>query len=420
MRQFNRYLFLIFLGIFAFYGGAYYKEISFFKPLEKLKIDNFIKVKTPFGTQGVKKKEDDIYCYTLTKECGTLKKIQNGFQITFSDRTDTFRQKNDVFVQERNHQDTDILKENRPIQIHIQGKNKTFKPDIYGNLVDENGLLFGTILSKTILQKPYKVHLSIKEKDEINMYEADGQQIFHKIPFSPKNYKILAFIPSYRRPIFLSGQIFRLQNQTYQNFDISVSVKGFYQHESQLTFEKEWQKLIKEKRLFLFYDENSTNQLVNAVRAFDKVDIFKYDYLCKIDDDDWYAPTYLETMVRHLSVQEGILISSLGNFFTLKNEGKNAHLSHLRASVLGPTFCFKPSIAQKFIEVSKLSLQEILNKYPFTKEELENYLKQADDVLMMQIASNTSNSRIQTHYPFIPYFIYGNQNTSITRKQHEN
>lgn len=42
----------------------------------------------------------------------------------------------------------------------------------------------------------------------------------------PKKHKILVMISSYKRPLLLSGQIIRFQNQTYQNFDISVSIKG--------------------------------------------------------------------------------------------------------------------------------------------------------------------------------------------------
>ena len=421
MKRFIAYLCLIFLGVFAFYFGAHHKDILNIQSKDislfsKENMPLFIQVKTPFGMQGLKKQQENVYCYTQTQECGSITQIENGFQITLSDKVYTYHLKDGIFTQERNHLDSDILKENPPVQIHIQGVNKTFQTDIYGNLVDENGVLFGTIISKSIIHNPFKIHLSIQEKDKINIYEADTQQIFHKIDIQPKNYKILTFIPSYRRPIFLSGQIFRLQNQTYQNFDISVSVKGFYQHESKLTFEKEWQNLIKENRLFLFYDKNSTNQFINAVRAFDKVDISQYDYLCKIDDDDWYAPTYLETMVRHLSIQEDILLSSLGSFFTLKNEEKNAHLSQLTASTLGPTFCFKPSIGKTFIEVSNLPSQEIQNRYHLSKQELERYFEKGDDVLMKHIAGTVSNSVIQTHYPIIPYFVYGNQNASVTRK----
>ena len=41
-----------------------------------------------------------------------------------------------------------------------------------------------------------------------------------------KEHKILLMLSSFKRPIFLSGQIARLLNQTYKNHDISVSIKG--------------------------------------------------------------------------------------------------------------------------------------------------------------------------------------------------
>ena len=127
----------------------------------------FIQVKTPFGMQGLKKQQENVYCYTQTQECGSITQIENGFQITLSDKVYTYHLKDGIFTQERNHLDSDILKENPPVQIHIQGVNKTFQTDIYGNLIDENGVLFGTILSKSIIHNPFKIHLSIQEKEKI-------------------------------------------------------------------------------------------------------------------------------------------------------------------------------------------------------------------------------------------------------------
>ncbi|MBO7244929.1 MAG: hypothetical protein J6V53_06610 [Alphaproteobacteria bacterium] len=56
----------------------------------------------------------------------------------------------------------------------------------------------------------------------------NNQQFFISVQkqFTQKNYRYLLMLSSFKRPIFLSGQIYRLLNQTYQNFDISVSIKG--------------------------------------------------------------------------------------------------------------------------------------------------------------------------------------------------
>lgn len=60
----------------------------------------------------------------------------------------------------------------------------------------------------------------------------------------PKN-RILVCISSFKRPLLLSGQILRFQNQTYSDFDISVSVKGAPKKMVRSTFMQEWQALIK-------------------------------------------------------------------------------------------------------------------------------------------------------------------------------
>ena len=74
--------------------------------------------------------------------------------------------------------------------------------------------------------------------------------------------RILVMISSYKRPLLLSGQIIRFANQTYQNFDISVSIKGAPEDYVKRTFMKEWEPLIKKHKLSVRFDENK-NQLSN-------------------------------------------------------------------------------------------------------------------------------------------------------------
>lgn len=188
-----------------------------------------------------------------------------------------------------------------------------------------------------------------------------GYTMYRKAYPSQKNYRFLLMCSSFKRPMFLSGQIFRLMNQTYQNFDISVSVKGVDPEKSWLTFEKEWRPYIKEKRLFLRYDVNK-KQLFNLLDTIKNVDLSRYDYFCKIDDDDWYAPDYLETVNRKLNE---------ANYNLRNNPDKKVHLTYTSDTLLltedldttylrkndteltGPTLCFSRKILDVLIKTKE-------------------------------------------------------------------
>ena len=418
MKRFIAYLCLIFLGLFSFEAATYFNLIHLpfkEKGFDAQSLPTTIQVKTPLEDMLLTQQENNRYCYSKTKKCGTLIPSERGFRLTIQNKTEFFVQKeNGIYQRVRQNTDDEILREKAPIQIQTDNKVLSFQQDIYGNLINTEGNLFGKILSQSNLSNQ-KTHLFILKDQETRLYEKNKDSVFIEQAFQNKNHKILAFIPSYKRPIFLSGQILRLKNQTYQNFDISVSIKGFHQHESKLTFETEWRDLIDQNRLFISYDENSTNQVINVIHSFNKIDLEKYDYFCKINDDDWYAPTYFETINRHLSIQEGILLTSMKHYFSLENENTHAYLSNSMDSAFGGTFCFHQSVAEELMYTLRLPDEAIARKYSISLDTLKNYYKDQDDVFMLMVTNHMKQAVTQTLIPSIPLFIY-TKYPSVTRK----
>lgn len=235
-----------------------------------------------------------------------------------------------------------------------------------------------------------------------------------KHPF-PKNYRFLLMCSSFKRPMFLSGQIFRLMNQTYQNFDISVSVKGVDPQKSYETFEKEWRPLVKKKRLFLRYDLNRA-QLSNLLDTVRIVNIEDYDYFCKIDDDDWYAPEYLESINNSLNVsnhhfnneETNVTMSFTENAYRLWEDIDTTYIDNKNSNLVGPTICVSRKLLKILLEIEKDPLA--LKKYaPDEPMGLQYY---REDRLIHHLGLKMG---AESRYTEEPLVIYGQQYRSITR-----
>ncbi len=221
--------------------------------------------------------------------------------------------------------------------------------------------------------------------------------------------RFLLCMSSFKRPIFASGQIFRLMNQTYQNFDISLSLKGVDEAWSRLTFEKEWQDLKKEKRLFVRYDENR-GQLHNLLDTVRNIDLNKYDYFCKIDDDDWYAPTYLQTVNNALNKADGIDITHTTNTYILTEDISSTHFSGNFSNLSGPTMCFSRKIIQIALDIEKDP--NLLQKY-LPGEADPRLFTTSEDRILHHTAQNIGKEQFRTDTE--PQVIFGWQYRSVMR-----
>ncbi len=177
-----------------------------------------------------------------------------------------------------------------------------------------------------------------------------GLRIADVLPLQT-HYRILACVSSFKRPIFISGQVFRLMHQTYP-VDVSLSVKGVPDHFVKTALMQEWKPFIREGRLSVRIDENR-DQFSNFLDTVRHVDLNQYDYFCKVDDDDWYGPNYFKHVNDWLNKEPGIAISSTTHTLVIKEGDKFVQVDRNRSNLSGPSMCFSRSVIQTFLDIEK-------------------------------------------------------------------
>lgn len=227
-----------------------------------------------------------------------------------------------------------------------------------------------------------------------------------------KENRILVCITSWKRPIFLSGQLLRFKNQTYKNFHISVSVKGVPKKWANVTFMKEWQPLIDSGLVSLRFDKNGP-QLKNFLDTVRNIDLKKYDYFCKIDDDDWYTPDYLENVNDFLNQEKDIMISHSTNTVILESGEKkdDVHMYKNRNLLSGPTMCLSRNLIEMLLKLEKDpgALEPMLSRYSISSMKYAHEDKMFDRVAQKM-------GKIQYRNTGEPKVIYGWQYPSVIRK----
>lgn len=221
--------------------------------------------------------------------------------------------------------------------------------------------------------------------------------------------RILVMISSWKRPLLLSGQIIRFANQTYNNFDISVSVKGASEKWVRATFMQEWQDIMRSKKLRVRFDENK-DQLANLLDTVRDVNLEDYDYFCKVDDDDWYAPTYLEEVNEWLNKEDNISISSTRSATLLQNGHPDVLMRFNNTVLSGPTMCFSRSIIESALKIEKnpAALEPI-----YTKEQVQALKGIREDRMLHEIAKVLGKAQERKTSPY--NIIYGQQYPSVIR-----
>ncbi len=223
-------------------------------------------------------------------------------------------------------------------------------------------------------------------------------------PKPEKEYRFLVCVSSFKRPIFLSGQIFRFMNQTYPYFDMSVSVKGVPPQIVLNTFMKEWIPFIQQGKLKIRFDENR-DQFNNFLDTVRDVDLSKYDYFCKVDDDDWYAPEYLEKVNLALNQEDDIKISHSKKALILTENDATTVFSKNNVLLSGPTMCFSRDVIEDLLFLEK-------NPKEIDKRGYRPYLYRREDNLFHQIARKKGKQQYRQDEFQV---IYGWQYHSVMR-----
>lgn len=185
-----------------------------------------------------------------------------------------------------------------------------------------------------------------------------GLQISEVYPFQ-KQYRFLACVSSFKRPIFVSGQVLRLMNQTYP-VDVSLSVKGVPKSFVETALMQEWEPFIQKGKLSVRVDENR-DQYSNFLDTVRNVDLNKYDYFCKIDDDDWYGPDYFKHVNEWLNKDSDIDISSSTHALIVREGDKSVNISSNYTDLSGPSMCFSRKVIQAFLDIEKEP--DLIKKY---------------------------------------------------------
>lgn len=194
-------------------------------------------------------------------------------------------------------------------------------------------------------------------------------------------YKFLVCISSFKRPIHVLGQIHRFFKQSYQNFDISVVVRGCDNHVNNLISEEcsIYSSSIDSPSLTLQYGRNK-DQLNNLLDCIRYIDYTKYDFFCKIDDDDIYSLQYLENINKKLNEYQNKNIIGFRNRSPLRiiiEDQNYVQFSNCTTALYGNTLGFSKYIYTILDEVAndRSNIVDIMLKYNYSLPNPMQYVR---------------------------------------------
>ncbi len=254
----------------------------------------------------------------------------------------------------------------------------------------------------------------LNDKGNIRTFKKDSDAVFKEITIPQKQNRFLIIISSYKRPIYLTGLIHRLFEQTYtpSNFDIALSLKGL--HKSVITniLDPDFKEFISQNRLFVHQDTNK-NQFSNMLDAFRNIDLSNYDYIVKVDNDDWYHKDYLKTLNLIINALQNPQVITSGILYSIKKNPKETYLKSGLTSRSGPSILFSTQFAKELLKLENQSPDEIkkLNN-PHLPLQIKNAY---EDIIINAIAH--FNNQKYLYFTLTPLFLYNQTNTSIMQQQ---
>lgn len=238
------------------------------------------------------------------------------------------------------------------------------------------------------------------------------EDVFIQTPTKENQNKFLFIISSYKRPVYLSGLIHSLNFQTYpsQKFDISVSLKGLHQDVQTYLLKPDFNQAIETKKLILRRDGNK-NQFSNMLDTFRDIDLSTYDYICKINDNDWYHKDYLSHLNLLLNALDKPSFITSGILNSLEKDPKEVYLKTKTTSRTGPSMCFSNTFAKQLLQIEKMPNQEIeplLKKDAYLTGDIKTYY---EDLILNAYAQQQDEKFI--YFSLQPLFIYNQTTKSI-------
>lgn len=176
---------------------------------------------------------------------------------------------------------------------------------------------------------------------------------FLRRALTPRENRFLLCITSHKRPTFLSGQVLRLMQQTYPHFDISLSIKGVPSTFVRENLQAEWQDFISAGRVRLRLDKNR-DQFSNFLDTVRYVDLSRYDWFCRLDDDDWYSADYLTHVNEALKKEPKVVMTHTPHAFIM---GENIRtITYLynedeERPETASTMCFSRAVIKKALRL---------------------------------------------------------------------
>lgn len=222
-------------------------------------------------------------------------------------------------------------------------------------------------------------------------------------------HRFLLSLSSFKRPILLSGQVLRLMNQDYPHFDLSVSVKGFDATVAGDTLLREWEPFIKSGRLNVRFDENK-DQFSNLMDGVRDVDLTRYDYVCKIDDDDWYTPDYLSSVNAFLNQSGPVSMTSSRNAYLLVRQSGQTKMIRNFTTLSGPSMCFSVEL---FKNALAIEADPTVAEQWFDKGYVEAFFGRREDNILHQLGHKMGV--VGERNGGAPKMIFGQQFPSVMR-----
>ena len=431
-----RYLKIIFFSLFilsALYTCYSLSILSFDGITEHLlyksadTLPNTIFLNTENGKISFHRRTKNKYC--SQNQCGFVQKL--------TDNSFVFKWEKSITLKFLSTNDKNVY-----IQKDLNQKTPVYKPQSFTFNLNNNGeilnltcikkncydkqketpfrfIIGGKHISQTTaFEKSYNIYDSeriiLEKEGQIKSYQKDANDIYQEINVPLKENRFLIIISSYKRPIYLTGLIHRLFLQTYhsKNFDISISVKGLHKDVIKNILQSDLQNFIANKRLLMREDENKS-RFSNMLDSFRDIDLKKYDYIVKMDDDDWYHKDYLKNLNLYINTFKNPAFVTSGILYSLKKQAKEVYLSANNVSRTGPSILFSNTFAKNLLHLENSTISALKDlKNPFLPIPLNNAY---EDMILNAIAHQ--NGEKYLYFTLEPLFIYNQTNTPIMRPQ---
>ncbi len=428
-------IFIIFVFLFlnGYMGYSLYLKYTHSYNLRRIPQRIFLKTTnfpSPFDRQ-----QDNSYC-SLNEVCGFISNSNDlGFDFTYKETLFTpflATDKNDTF------KDKISYIERKPLPLRLSKISFQYQTDeavLYitctnkGVCYNNNKKLsFKLIAGADLINRnvSFNDNYELKEPSYLLLKKDNGdfftlkrqKNNIYQILTPPrthlKPHKFLLLLSSYKRPVFLMNQVQQLFAQSHGDyFDVSISLKGVNESIINQIILPNIQEFIDKKRL-IFNTHVNKHQFTNLLNTYRDIDISKYDYLCKIDDDDFYHKDYLKITSQILNMLNNPEFIVSNNLFLLFEKKNVAQLKENKyARNLGSTICFNPNFAKLLLDVEKMDDAQITPLVPPVNDLKQPYFQNFEDHLINALAHNRGEKAI--YFTFDPLFIYNRRNPSITR-----